>query len=368
MNRVLNKILNNERVMLENFLKSRIIGNHKPTHIIIEPSNLCNINCVQCRSRESIEQLKREGVKFGNLSMEILKKILEFVPFAGSIHLSGWGEPYMHPDFEQILKEIRKKNKYAFIRFNTNATLLNKKRLTTLIWLPVNMVSISIDSPFKSTFESIRRGAKFEKIVENLLLINELKQFYNTCNPLIMFAFVVLKENIEQLPDMAKFAKKYNADFLYCINVDNKINDYGRPLPLGKDFYLKNKKFFRESLDLGWELGVPVIGPAMDIYNESLGSGGGEVKRNRSEYPLCMEPFRSVYINHYGGISPCCFLPYIEMGNLEEFDLLTIWNGDKYKTLRKSLFTHPTDLCEKCIFHRNNTIFEKYKIYQEWMD
>jgi radical SAM protein with 4Fe4S-binding SPASM domain len=74
---------------------------------------------------------------------------------------------------------------------------------------------------------------------------------------------------------------------------------------------------------------------------------------------ICYFPFTVIEVLWNGDVVPCCydFNGCLNMGNIYEDSLNNIWNGKRYKELRRLQLTRkfPTDLlCRRC--HRNRTV------------
>ena len=76
--------------------------------------NYCNLRCPYCFADDMIQE------KSNAMSIDDFRKVLEFIARTPKNHIGIiGGEPTLHPDFEQILKEV---NKYCR-EVNTGATL-----------------------------------------------------------------------------------------------------------------------------------------------------------------------------------------------------------------------------------------------------
>ncbi|MFH1140028.1 MAG: radical SAM protein [Pseudomonadota bacterium] len=88
-----------------------------PFWVNIEPTNLCNLDCIFCS-----RQLSR-GPK-GFMSDETLDKIIaetaENPPAA--LRAAGWGEPLLHPEFTEHVRRIKRAG--LKLKVYTNGTLL----------------------------------------------------------------------------------------------------------------------------------------------------------------------------------------------------------------------------------------------------
>lgn len=106
---------------------------HLPKEVVIEITTRCNLNCKTCSTK---------GKRHLDVNLQTIKRIAgECISLnIGAVRLTG-GEPFLHPQLEEALLFLRKKQFYILI--NTNATLINKRYLNTLAYT-VNNVLISM--------------------------------------------------------------------------------------------------------------------------------------------------------------------------------------------------------------------------------
>ncbi len=113
----------------------------------------CNLHCRHCR-----------GMAEGELSNERAKKLIaEIADLRPEWVIIEGGEPLLRKDLFELLGLMRQKQ--LEVHVITNAMLLNPQILTTLKNLGVK-VMISIDGATTATYEAIRGGASFERVVE----------------------------------------------------------------------------------------------------------------------------------------------------------------------------------------------------------
>ena len=90
--------------------------------------------------------------------------------------------------------------------------------------------------------------------------------------------------------------------------------------------------------------------------NEFLSTRGGQAKNRRKIRPLnisCPQPFRSLVIRPDGKISLCCndALGTMTLGDLNDESILDVWQGPKFKKIRKHLIEgnrRNIKLCSSC--------------------
>lgn len=87
------------------------------------------------------------------------------------------------------------------------------------IFSNVKSMNISIDGATKNTYEKLRRGGKWSKIIENLEFIKDIK---NKNNFKLNLHMVVQKDNWKEMSLMLDIASQYNVDTVYF----NPIQDW----------------------------------------------------------------------------------------------------------------------------------------------
>lgn len=192
-----------------------------PRYFYIAGDQICNLSCPSCRTKIiSLNDLVQDKNK------NVMERLNQQI-FSGSssevvsIYLSSEGEMLASPLTLNFLKTFPL-DRYprAEFWFQSNG-LLWKKRWDSIKHLSDNIFKISIttDSQEQSTYEKLRRGGKFETLLENLDFIAELKKTYNFELSLRM---VVQKDNMHEIEDFYKFAMKYD-----CTEVDYmRIQDW----------------------------------------------------------------------------------------------------------------------------------------------
>jgi len=96
----------------------------------IEINSYCNLNCSYCPNREFQRKEK------GSMSLEKYQKILgqlQDLNFIGRISHEFYGEPTLHPQYDQIIASTKKALPQSKIELYSNATKLDLKFLRELL-------------------------------------------------------------------------------------------------------------------------------------------------------------------------------------------------------------------------------------------
>ncbi|UMZ74194.1 tungsten cofactor oxidoreductase radical SAM maturase [Natranaerofaba carboxydovora] len=246
--------------------------------LYIELTTECNFDCITC-IRNSWDEAP--GHMPGKTLSKILKQIDELSELH-TVHLGGFGEPSMHPEFLNVLETIKQKNIKA--EFITNGNALKEEYANKILEIGVDRIIISVDAPEKESFEKIRLDSDFEQLINRIEYINSLKKQKKSKKPELWIEFVAMKSNYKMLPDLVKMAGKYMIDSIIVTNL----------LPYTKD--MVNEILYDANED--------------DL---DIGSGGGliyfksklpEMKLRTTRYCNFVES-NSMVISRYGQVSPC---------------------------------------------------------------
>jgi len=173
--------------------------------------NKCNFRCTMCHYSD--EGIRKRSIS--KIDLDTFKsKFYGIMPYVGEVVLSCGDEPLMSPDFSNILEYISSFEKTIDISFCTNGSLLNSEMRSILIKYGVTYLMFSIDGVKKCTFEKIRIGSSYEKVIGNFKAMAKLKDFYNAEFPRITLNYVLLKSNLHESVGLLHIAKDLKADLV----------------------------------------------------------------------------------------------------------------------------------------------------------
>lgn len=154
--------------------------------------NLCNLKCVMCTPNLSSQlmaevdlnpQLKKRYTDKKILNQSFLNwpKTDDFVEWCNkvlpqSIHIKfSGGEPFVIPWIYDVIEKIPDEQKAkCILHFTTNLTIINHKLIECFKKFKEVWLSVSSEGSH-NTFEYLRYGHKWEKLVENIKLIQDKK-------------------------------------------------------------------------------------------------------------------------------------------------------------------------------------------------
>lgn len=173
-----------------------------PIHLDIESTGVCNLRCPFCATT-----MKNWGPDVpGYMKMELFKKIIDEGAREGlcSIKLSFRGEPTLHPHLPDMVAYAKQQG-ILDVYFNTNGTMLTEERIHRLIDAGLDRISISFEGTHKEEYELQRVGAKFEKVVENILRLRRIRDERGLRIPQIRIQSVMVPELKERFREYVEF-------------------------------------------------------------------------------------------------------------------------------------------------------------------
>lgn len=311
----------------------------KPRFLRVILTNICNINCIMCGSSSSEKKF--------TIPYSVMKQIIELFPYLEYINWQG-GEVFLVDYFKDLLKTALS---FPNIRHEvqTNGLLLDREWAEFLIKHNVKLL-FSIDGVTKDTYEYIRRRGSFEKLLENISLVNEFKQKYNS-KSCIALCVCVMRSNYKQIEEFFDFAEKFGFQQINFGLIHGNIKDQEdifNPPDEEAVKYLRKiftgvEKRCREN-NIGVEYNFkPLLSQEDSLTGARQGCASPPGK--------CRHPWMQLLINGIrdGHIYPDCMCQN-SIGNIMEENILDIWNGPLMQRYRQEILNGSfqsvcSDLC-----------------------
>jgi radical SAM protein with 4Fe4S-binding SPASM domain len=315
------KRLKNSAQILSSYYYSRLTGKSlisgMPVSVSFEPTTSCNLRCPECpsglraftRPTGALEQTLFENV------IDQLADTLSYLTFYFQ------GEPYLHPQFLNMVKYASSKNIYTAT--STNAHFLKDEVAKETVMSGLDRLIISIDGTTQQTYESYRIGGTLERVIEGAQNVLHWKKKLQSKTPHVIFQFLVVAPNEHQIPEVYALAKKLRVDQVVLKTA--QIYDYKQ----GSDLIPHDEKYSR--------------------YSKNP-DGTFAIKNKLADH--CWKMWHSCVITWDGKVVPCCFdkdAHYV-LGDLTKDSFEAIWTGEKYQRFRQSLLKSRSEIeiCKNC--------------------
>lgn len=186
----------------------RPVTKRKPRAVILSHDYSCNLSCPSCR-KELILAKKDQQSALNKLADRV---IFPMLADAQRLRVTGSGDPFGSAHFQYVLRNLGKANNSELrIDLQTNGVLLTPKLWKTLhLEGRVGTVMISMDAAKKQTYDIVRRGGDFERLLENLEFLGELRREKRIER--LRLDFVVQRLNYREMPEFVSLLDRFSAD------------------------------------------------------------------------------------------------------------------------------------------------------------
>ena len=197
-------------------------------HVRLAIDDSCNLRCPSCRK---FMIFHKEGSAY-KLGIKLADKINDWLQTYSQpvqVHIGSDGDPFASHVYRHFMRHTphRDNIKYSVL---TNGLMFREfsGKVPRVIENLTNL-GVSIDGASKETYEKLRLGGKWDKILEGLAYMSVLREKYDFRLDLHM---VVQSDNWQEMQDMLELGHRYGADRVYF----NRIQDWNT----GIDFKSQN--------------------------------------------------------------------------------------------------------------------------------
>jgi MoaA/NifB/PqqE/SkfB family radical SAM enzyme len=184
-----------------------------------------------------------------------------------------------------------------------NLNNANPDTLEAVVKYKLRRMTLSIDGASQETYSIYRIGGDFNKVIQNVRILNEFKRKYKTRFPILRWQFVVFGHNEHELGEARKMARE-----------------------LGASFYPK----------LSWDLSYSPLQNlaqvSMDV-GENLQSRKKILERSNKDnqsFNVCSQLWNQPQVNWDGKLLGCCINIWGDYGNAFEKPLQLLLEGERY--------------------------------------
>jgi len=270
-----------------------------PLHLLIEPTSICNLRCIMCfQSDSSFHTSEYMGMIDFGFFRELVDQAVE--NNCKAMTLASRGEPTLHKNFGDMLSYC--KDKFFELKINTNATVLTEDMCYEILDTGVDIVVFSIDSCCREEYERIRKGGRFEQVVENIGRFSRIREAY---------------------PEYRKTATRISGVYFMSSQSKEKFLNF-------------------------WSGLVDAV-----VYNDAVPRWDSYNNTPLSYDKLCSLLWERMYVWYDGTCNPCDFdyKSKLKVGDAKKTLLKDIWLGEPYSKYR-NMFLHGKreylTPCNKC--------------------
>lgn len=286
---------------LENFINARreenrqaVILTSKPYHLVIEPTNVCNLKCPLCPTGSGSASREK-----GHMALADFKKIIDAcADYTLELYLQNWGESTLLAHLPDMVRYAAGKGLWTHL--STNFSIEYKPGfLKQLLSSGLAYLAVDVDGLSQSVYEKYRRGGQLGRVLQNLKRALRIRKELNRSSPLIEVNMIAMRTNEHQLDEFTTFCKQLQVDAHTIGKLQINPNTMRAWLPKAQEHCYPS-------------------------YRHAV-----------SPSP-CHWPWSGLVINWDGGVSPCCIVEdsQADFGNVFDEPVYKIWNNACFQSAR----------------------------------
>ena len=141
------------------YIRGRADTGAFPPVVGIESTNNCNLDCVMCPRQEMTRPV-------ADIEASLFRKTIDGI--AGKVEfvwLQDYGEPFLNKEIFDLIRYARAKG--LRVGISTNVTVMTDKIIEGILDSGLDYIIFAIDGATKATYEKIRVGANYDRVLEN---------------------------------------------------------------------------------------------------------------------------------------------------------------------------------------------------------
>jgi len=330
-----------------------------PRNVTLHLTENCNLRCEMCYFWGDSGCYSRTGPPSHPkvLDFRIVKKLMNDLQESKPSYSLFGGEPLLYPQFEELIKEIKKGGSY--VDTPTNGTLIAQKA-KMLVRSGFDSVRLSIDGPKKINDKQRGKGS-YERAMKGIEILYSEKLRNQSKTPSISIIYTITPSNFDKVKQF--FLEEVSIKYIDWVTIQMQ-NFITKEMGEAYSNFLKSE--FGEEKSVYWNSLVRSIDDFSKIDVNELSRQVKEVHKALTEqnknilllpptfspqnlraylnaewdnmkdqYKACYSPFVSVDIVANGDVAPCHIFYDLVMGNLHKQSIKEIWSGNRYIKFRE---------------------------------
>jgi MoaA/NifB/PqqE/SkfB family radical SAM enzyme len=316
--------------------------------IQVEVTSHCNALCVYCP-----RTVFKETWQDRHLSLETFKKLEPVLSRTDLVHLQGWGEPFLNPDFFEMVAFAKRAG--CKVGTTTNAMLLNEETIRKVIESGLDILAFSLAGT-KESNNIIRKGTNLKKVLKAIETLGKEKERKGIMTPEIHVAYMLFRSGMKELEALPSLLEGLGVSQVVISTLDFVPTDELRKeavIPATEEEYREISSRLDHLVEAGRMKGLSIHYHLVSPEKRREG---------------CTENIqKALCISSDGAVTPCVYtnlrvsgtyydlqgekVSYERMvfGNIHEKDVKDIWKEKSYSAFRRSFCKGelaPT--CQKC--------------------
>ena len=297
-----------------------------PPFLEIEPTTICNFNCICCENTYWKEPAK-------NMTFEQFKKIFDDFGKPKWIGLTGIGSSYFNKDYHKMMAYAKTKGTIVEV-FDHFGHFKNDEQIKELIKVGPDFQFISTYGATKESYQKVAKNSNFDIIRENIKKFVKFKKQMKTRFPILSFHYIVTKYSKEEIDIFLEFLHSLNTEIAEVL-----VTPMLHSFPEAEDIYVTvDPEYIAKIEKKAKKYNIPVtINMCAKQDAEGL-----ERKPGINNCKELIMPF--IFVD--GDVTPCCGQNEVNqrdwqhktsLGNALKQPFREIWYSPRYVKMRKMI-------------------------------
>ncbi|MGM0646383.1 MAG: radical SAM/SPASM domain-containing protein [Thermodesulfobacteriota bacterium] len=296
----------------------------------------CDAHCAYCPHTRLRSRWRSE-----HIDPEVFSHFITRLKNTQLVYLQGWGEPFVHPQFWELLAQVKKRGFLAGC--TSNATMLTSDTLHRAVDSGLDILAFSLAGVGKHN-DAIRRGTRYAQVMWAIEELQRLKARLGSSTPKIHLAYMVLRTHLQDLTEVPALVRDSGIDHAVLANLTLPLGPHWERQALLVDSETEYRELQSWLSDI---FAAPQVRSKVYTHFYTPFMSPGSCSENVQ---------RAMCLSQWGEISPCVLtqlpvqgsVPYWlhrqehhlqrrYFGRLPEENLKQVWHKPDYKRFRKHL-------------------------------
>jgi MoaA/NifB/PqqE/SkfB family radical SAM enzyme len=313
----------------------------------VEVTSRCNAACTYCP-----RTVYRSTWSNRDLSLDKFERMLPLFATAKTIHLQGWGEPFLHTGFFEMVARLKKIG--CKVSTTTNGMLLDRRKIGRLVESGIDHIAFSLAGIGEKN-DTVRKKTEYKTILQTITDLSAEKKTRRIETPTVNIAFLLLRSNLRDIHEIIPAFRDRGIEQVIMSTLDFVPSEDLREenlAPADENMHGQLKTLLDGLVREGERVGL-------NIYYRLV----SPEKRNRN----CTENIeRALFVSADGTISPCAFTNIsasgishiagerekiyqrLTFGNATDESIVAIWQSNGYASFRSSFDSMLHPICQGC--------------------
>lgn len=279
-----------------------------------------------------------------DLPLAAFRRLGPLMRRAGRVHLQGWGEPLLHPDFFEMAALARRAG--CSVSTTTCGLVMDERIAAALVDSGLDIVAFSLAGVDPDSNEA-RTGVDFHRVCEAISRLQAVRRKRTGVHLELHIAYLMLASNMEAVRGLPALMRRLGVHAAVVSTLDYLPS----PALEHERITWADAGTWNRALSILADTGAEARQYGLDFHYALV--------RPDATGTTCRENItRSLFISADGSASPCVFVnipakttdPVRRVfGNVMEGDPAEIWSGEEFRRFRERLAEgDPDQSCRSC--------------------